>query len=75
MHCGDIVELAEKELPENFSKEMGRYVYGYIYENKVPPAEIQQTVFNVAEDFMAGRQVQLRAGDYIAVQKFFRASK
>lgn len=72
---GDLVELGEKELPETFSKEMAQHVYGYLYENKMPPAEIQQTVLNVAEDFVAGRQVQLRAGDYIAAQKFFRKSK
>ena len=72
---GDLVELTEKELPAQFAKEMAGYVYGYIYQNKMPPAEIQQTVFNVAEDLIAARPVQLRAGDYIAAQKFFRGMR
>ncbi len=75
VHFGDLVELAEKELPESFVKEMARHVYGYLYENKLPPAEIQQTVLNVSEDLMAGRAVQMRAGDYIAAQKFFRGAR
>jgi hypothetical protein len=75
IHFGDLVELAERELPQTFAKEMAKHVYGYIYENKMPPAEIEQTVLNVSEDLIAGRQVQLRAGDYIASQKFFRRMK
>ncbi len=67
----DLVTLAEKELPETFAREMAKHTYAYIYENRKPPAEIEQTVLNVAEDFMAGRTVQLRAGDYIAAQRFF----
>ena len=71
----DLVELAEKELPESFAREMAKHTYAYIYENKRPPSEIEQTVLNVSEDYMAGRPVQLRAGDYIACQRFFGKSK
>jgi hypothetical protein len=72
VNFGDLVELGERELPESFSKKMAGLVYGYLYEDKLPPQEIQQTVLNVSEDLLAGREVQLRAGDYIAVQKFLR---
>jgi hypothetical protein len=68
----ELVELGDRELPESFVKKMAGFVHGYLYEDKVPPAEIQQTVLNVSEDLLAGREVQLRAGDYIAVQKYFR---
>lgn len=71
----DLVELADRELPESFVKEMAGHVYAYVYKNMMPPAEIQQTVLNVSEDLIAGRQVQLRAGDYIAAQKFFRGKR
>ena len=67
----DYAVLGERALPETFAKEMARYTYAYIYEKKKPPVEIEQTVLNVAEDLTAGRQVQLRAGDYIAAQQFF----
>jgi len=66
----EIVQLAEKELPAAFTKELAKHVYGYMYENKMPPAEIATTVLNVAEDLIAGNEVQLRAGDYIAAQKY-----
>lgn len=71
----ELVDPAERELPETFAKNMASYVYAYMYENKMPPAAIAQTVFNVAEDTIAGRPVMLRAGDYIACQNFFRAGK
>ena len=71
----DIVRWGEMELPEDFSKRMAGYVYAYIYENKMPPADIAQTVLNVSEDLVANRPVQLRAGDYIAAQKFLRGNK
>ncbi len=74
-HFGDLVQLGDRELPAGFSKEMARHVYGYLYEGVKPPAEIEQTVLNVSEDLMAGRQVQLRAGDYISAQRFFRGAK
>ena len=71
----EIRELAQLELSESFTKAMAQYVYEYVYENKMPPDAIAQTVLNVSEDMIAGRTVQLRAGDYIAVQQFLRADK
>src|SRR3990172_9161565 len=71
----ELVELAGRDLPESFATQMAGLVHAYMYEKKMPPAEIAQTVLNVAEDVAAGRQVQLRAGDYIAAQKYFKAAK
>jgi hypothetical protein len=71
----ELVDLADRELPASFTKELATHVYGYLYEAKMPPAELQQVVLNVAEDVVAGRNVQLRAGDYIAAQQFLRGSK
>lgn len=68
----DQVRWAELEVTEKFIKALAQHVYAYVYEDKAPPAEIEQTVLNVAEDLAAGRQVILRAGDYISVQKFIR---
>jgi hypothetical protein len=70
----ELQELVEKELPQEFAKQMAGFVHAYMYESKMPPAEIAQTVLNVAEDMAAGRQVQLRAGDYIAAQRYFRSA-
>ena len=38
----------------------------------MPPEAIAPAVMNVADDVLAGRDVQLRAGDYIALQNFIR---
>lgn len=70
----ELREMVEKELPQAFAKQMAALVQAYMYESKMPPAEIAQTVLNVSEDIAAGRQVQLRAGDYIAAQKYFRSA-
>ena len=67
----DYVTLGERELPKEFAGQMAKYIYSYMYYGEMPPAEIEQTVLNAAEDFSAGRPVQLRAGDYIAAQRFF----
>jgi hypothetical protein len=75
MDIRELVEWTEKPLPANFAKTMADLVYGYVYENKMPPPEISQTILNVSEDFVAGKAVQLRAGDYIAVQQYLRAHK
>jgi hypothetical protein len=71
----ELANLVERELPENFAATMAIFIHGYMYENKMPPTEIAQTILNVTEDMVAGRQVILRAGDYIAVQKYMRAKK
>jgi hypothetical protein len=72
---GNLQGWVEQDLPENFASTMANLVHGYLYENKIPPDAIAQTVINVTEDMLAGRQVILRAGDYIAVQKYMRAKK
>jgi hypothetical protein len=41
----------------------------------MPPEAIAPAILNMADDVMAGRQVSLRAGDYIAIQNFARSSK
>jgi predicted transglutaminase-like protease len=71
----ELVELAERELPADFAKQMAGLVHAYMFDKKMPPAEIAQTVLNVSEDLAAGRKVELRAGDYIAAQNYFRATR
>jgi hypothetical protein len=73
INIGELVELVDRELPADFARRMAGLVHEYLYEGKMPPPEIAQTVLNVSEDMASGRPVQLRAGDYIAAQKFFRS--
>jgi hypothetical protein len=41
----------------------------------MPPEEIAPTIMNLADDFAAGRQMCIRAGDYIAIQNYMRKGK
>ena len=48
---------------------------GYLYqsfEEKMPPADIAPAILNMADDYIAGREVAIRAGDYISIQNHIR---
>ena len=57
-----------------FFEELNQHVEAYLDEGKAPPDAIASAVMNVADDVLAGRDVQLKAGDYIALQNFMRKS-
>jgi hypothetical protein len=44
----------------------------FLKEDKLPAKEIQGPILNIAEDFIAGRPLVFRAGDYIALQNYRR---
>ena len=68
----DLIERVNVEIPRETYQVLAEHVYAYVYEDKMPPAAISQTVLNLAEDFVSGNPVELRAGDYIALQNFVR---
>jgi hypothetical protein len=43
-------------------------------EGSAPPDAIQPAIMNIADDYAAGREVTLRAGDYIALQNHYMKS-
>lgn len=58
---------------EKFVEETAlTHVNAYLNEGTMPPAAIAPAILNMADDVMAGRQVAVRAGDYIAIQNFVR---
>jgi hypothetical protein len=57
---------------ERFYQTFSQHVEAYVKEGKAPPKAIETPVLNAADDYMAGRDITLRAGDYIAVQSFIR---
>jgi hypothetical protein len=62
-----------KQVPDAaFSKFLDSQVEAYL-DGKQPPTEIQSAVMNIADDYMSGREVTVRAGDYIALQNHFRS--
>ena len=57
----------------DLAQTVDKYVSAYLYEKKMPPAEIATAILNVADDVMKKRNIVLRSGDYIALKNFMRA--
>jgi hypothetical protein len=73
-----IDELRERiqfEIPPRTYKMLAEHLYRYVYEDVMPPEEIASTILNIADDFIKGEPVKLRAGDYIALQGYMRTLK
>lgn len=71
----DLVERIKVEPGKEFYQVTAQYLYDYAYNDKMPPDDIAPTIMNLAEDFLAGKPVSFRAGDYIAVQNHIRKIK
>lgn len=67
-HLGDRIQV---QPDERFFKVLGQHVEHYLETGEAPEA-IQSVVMNVADDYMAGREIVLRAGDYVTMQNFAR---
>lgn len=52
---------------------VSKYTRAHIDGRGMPPEEIAPAILNIAEDVRAGRAPTLRAGEYIALQRFVRA--
>ena len=57
---------------ERFQSFVVNHVRALVDKKVAPPAEITAPIINLAEDISAGRELSLRAGDYIALQTFYR---
>jgi hypothetical protein len=65
-------EQFEARPDEAFFERLGSFVAAYVNDGKRPPEEIAPAVMNVADDYISGRDLTLRAGDYIALQSYMR---
>lgn len=68
-------ELLQARPDERFYETFSKHVQAYVKEGKAPPKAIETPVLNAADDYMAGRDITLRAGDYIAVQNYIRGGR
>ena len=71
----EVVEGVQIRPDKRFYTALARHVTAYVQEGVMPPAEIATAVLNLADDMMANRPMNLRAGDYIAIQNFVRGRK
>ena len=51
---------------------VAKHLASYIQHGKMPPEDIAAPILNLADDYMSGRKMTLRAGDYIAIQNHIR---
>jgi hypothetical protein len=63
------------KLTKQFTDVTWQYTSALVMEGKAPPPEIAGAIYNIADDVSCGREINLRAGDYIALQSFIKAKK
>ena len=56
----------------SFNKAVTSYVKEYVEKGKMPPEAIAPAIMNLADDFASGREMNIRAGDYISIQNYLR---
>ena len=64
-------EFVEKVLEAEFANFLTSQVDAYV-QGQESPAEIAPAIMNLADDHLSGREISVRAGDYISLQKYFR---
>ena len=60
------------ETVPRFEAEVTKHMKAFIENQKMPPKEIAGVIMNLADDYMAGRDMILRTGDYIAMQTYLQ---
>ena len=55
-----------------FNKLVDTHVNAYIFNKTMPPEKIATAIINIADDYVNGREVVIRSGDYIALQNYAR---
>ena len=56
-----------------FYRKTEAFVDAYLEKGVAPPADIAVPILNIADDIAAGREVTIRAGDYVALQTHYKA--
>ena len=62
-------------LSKQFTALTWKYTSALVNEGTAPPPEIAGAIYNIVDDVSCGREITLKAGDYIAIQSFMKAKK
>jgi hypothetical protein len=57
---------------KEFLQAVVDHTNAYLFENTEPPAEIAPAIKNISDDYVGGREMIFRAGDYISIQNYIR---
>jgi hypothetical protein len=71
----DMVKFGDKVMvqpDDNFYKTVDEHMEAYVNKGVMPPADIASAILNMSDDYLAGREITIRAGDYIAIQNHMR---
>lgn len=60
---------------EKFYDMVQKEVMAHVIDGKKPQEQILTALLNIEDDMMAGREVTMRAGDYIALMSYARKIK
>lgn len=71
----DLAERIQVRPEKGFYEVVAKHLRAYVQEGVMPPDDIAPAILNIADDYMAGRSMNLRAGDYIAIQNHLRRGK
>lgn len=74
----DLKGLADKikiSPSKEFYATINKHIRAYVDGGVMPPDDIAPAILNLADDYLAGRQMNLRAGDYIVIQNHLRKSR
>jgi hypothetical protein len=71
----DLAERIKVKPNRAFYEVVSKHVAAYVKEGVMPPEDIAPAILNLADDFMANKPMNLRAGDYIAIQNHLRRQK
>ncbi len=70
-----VTDWANIPIDDVFQKKVDKFVTDYLEKGVMPPEQIAPTILNLADDLVAGRDMVIRAGDYIALRNYMRTEK
>jgi hypothetical protein len=73
-HAKQLGDVIERVPSAEFSKYLENQVQSYL-KGTNPPAAIQSAIMNITDDYIAGREFTVKAGDYIALQNHFQSTQ
>jgi hypothetical protein len=71
----EVADIARYKPDDAFYSVVAQHMSAYMNEGKMPPEPIAPAILNLADDYMAGRSISIRAGDYISLQNFARRAR
>lgn len=63
-------DIIKARTTNKFNNMVREEVMNYVIDAVEPPPQIHTAIMNIADDMMAGRDIVMRSGDYIALMSY-----